>query len=84
MEDIHRAIECREAGFAGGVNQEAEGDIQQSASGQMLLKSDADGPCWTDAEIADACGCRTKTVENTGTTMSAQAHLPGTQLGTLR
>lgn len=31
---------------------------------QVLLKADADGPCWTDAEIADAYGCRTKTVEN--------------------
>ena len=31
---------------------------------QVLLKADADGPCWTDAEIAEAYGCRTKTVEN--------------------
>ena len=30
----------------------------------MLLKADADGPDWTDAKIADAFGCRTKTVEN--------------------
>lgn len=31
---------------------------------QMLLKADADGPGWTDAQIADAFSCRTKTVEN--------------------
>lgn len=31
---------------------------------QVLLKTDADGPDWTDARIADAFGCRTKTVEN--------------------
>lgn len=31
---------------------------------QILLKSDADGPDWTDAKIADAFGCRTKSVEN--------------------
>jgi transposase len=31
---------------------------------QVLLKSDADGPDWTDAKIADAFGCRTQTVEN--------------------
>ena len=31
---------------------------------QVLLKADADGPCWTDTEIAEAYGCRTKTVEN--------------------
>ena len=30
----------------------------------MLLKADADGPGWTDAKIAEAFGCRTKTVEN--------------------
>lgn len=31
---------------------------------QVLLKADADGPAWTDAEIAEAFFCRTKTVEN--------------------
>ena len=31
---------------------------------QVLLKADAGGPGWTDAKIADAFGCRTKTVEN--------------------
>lgn len=30
----------------------------------ILLKSDVDGPGWTDARIADAFGCQTKTVEN--------------------
>ena len=32
--------------------------------GQILLKADADGPAWTDQQIADAFSCRTKTVEN--------------------
>ena len=31
---------------------------------QVLLKADANGPTWTDARIAEAFGCRTKTVEN--------------------
>lgn len=31
---------------------------------QILLKADADGPNWTDRQIADAFNCRTKTVEN--------------------
>ena len=31
---------------------------------QILLKADADGPNWTDQQIADAFNCRTKTVEN--------------------
>ena len=30
----------------------------------VLLKADADGPCWTDARIADAGGRRAKTVED--------------------
>lgn len=30
----------------------------------MLLKADADGPHWTDAEIANAFDCRTQTIEN--------------------
>jgi hypothetical protein len=29
-----------------------------------LLKADADGPNWTDARIAEAFTCTTKTVEN--------------------
>ena len=33
-------------------------------SAQVLLKADADGPAWTDQQIADAFSCRTKTVEN--------------------
>jgi len=30
----------------------------------ILLKADADGPGWTDGEIADAFGCHARTVEN--------------------
>ena len=30
----------------------------------ILLKSDADGPAWGDAKIAEAVSCRTRTVEN--------------------
>lgn len=31
---------------------------------QILLKADAVGPNWIDQRIADAFGCRTRTVEN--------------------
>lgn len=31
---------------------------------QVLLRADADGPAWTDQQIADSLSCRTKTVEN--------------------
>src|SRR4051794_39190927 len=40
------------------------GTSQKVRRAQVLLKADADGPKWTDAKIADAFGCRTKTVEN--------------------
>lgn len=48
----------------GAVIARLKGSSQKVRRAQVLLKADADGPCWTDAEIADAFGCRTKTVEN--------------------
>jgi len=39
-----------------------KGSSQKVRRAQMLLKSDADGPDWTDAKIAEAFGCRTQTV----------------------
>ena len=41
-----------------------EGTSQKVRRAQVLLKADVDGPAWTDARIAEAFGCRTKTVEN--------------------
>ena len=41
-----------------------KGSSQKVRRAQILLKADADGPGWTDAKIAEAYGCRTKTVEN--------------------
>ena len=41
-----------------------KGSSQLVRRAQVLLKADADGPAWTDAKIAEAFGCRTKTVEN--------------------
>lgn len=41
-----------------------KGTSQKVRRAQVLLKADAEGPGWTDAKIADAFGCRTKTVEN--------------------
>lgn len=41
-----------------------KGSSQKVRRAQVLLKADADGPNWTDAKIAAAFGCRTKTVEN--------------------
>jgi len=41
-----------------------KGSSQKVQRAQILLKADVDGPRWTDKKIAEAFGCRTKTVEN--------------------
>ncbi len=46
------------------VIRKLKGSSQKVRRAQMLLKADADGPAWTDAQIADAFSCRTKTIEN--------------------
>jgi hypothetical protein len=46
------------------VVKKLKGSSQKVGRAQILLKADADGPAWTDAKIAEAVGCRTKTVEN--------------------
>lgn len=46
------------------VVKKLKGSGQKVRRAQILLKADADGPNWTDQRIADAVGCRTKTVEN--------------------
>ena len=46
------------------VVEKFKGSSQKVRRAQVLLKADADGPAWTDARIAEAYGCRTKTVEN--------------------
>lgn len=40
------------------------GSSQKVRRAQILLKADIQGPNWTDARIAEAFDCRTKTVEN--------------------
>ncbi len=46
------------------VIKKLKGSSQKVRRAQILLKADADGPNWTDQEIADAFDCRIKTVEN--------------------
>lgn len=41
-----------------------KGSGQKVRRAQVLLQADVDGPAWTDARIAEAYRCRTKTVEN--------------------
>lgn len=46
------------------VIKKLSGSSQKVRRAHILLKADADGPAWTDAKIAEAFRCRTKTVEN--------------------
>ena len=46
------------------VIRKLNGTSQKVRRAQILLKADADGPAWTDGQIAEAFCCRTKTVEN--------------------
>ena len=41
-----------------------KGTSQKVRRAQILLKADADGPAWTDQQIAEAFSCRTQTIEN--------------------
>jgi hypothetical protein len=46
------------------VVKKLKGTSQKVKRANILLKADAGGPGWTDARIAEAFECRTKTVEN--------------------
>ncbi len=45
------------------VIKKLKGTSQKVRRAQILLKTDADGPCWTDKQIAEAFNCRTRTGE---------------------
>lgn len=45
------------------VVKKLKGTSQKVRRAQILLKADADGPNWTDRQIAEAFSCRTQTVE---------------------
>ena len=42
-----------------------KGSSQKARRARVLLQLDADGPGWTDRQVANAFRCRVKTVENT-------------------
>ena len=46
------------------VVKKLKGTSQKVRRAQVLLKADANGANWTDSKIAEAYGCRSKTVEN--------------------
>lgn len=41
-----------------------QGGSQKAKRANILLQADADGPAWTDQQIAEAYRCRRQTVEN--------------------
>lgn len=45
------------------VIKKLKGSGQKVRRAQVLLKADANGPNWTDQQIAEAFSCRTQTVE---------------------
>lgn len=47
-----------------GIVKKLSGSSQKVRRAQMLLKSDIEGPRWTDLRIAEAFDCRRQTVEN--------------------
>ncbi len=53
-----------ERGICGLTVKKLKGTSQKVRRAQILLKADADGPAWTDKQIAEAFSCRIKTVEN--------------------
>jgi transposase len=54
----------KERAELGDVIRKLKGTGQKVRRAQVLLKADANGPGWTDRQISEAFGCRTKTVEN--------------------
>jgi len=46
-----------------GIVRKLAGGSERVKRAQILLKADADGPNWTDGRIAEAFGCRTRTIE---------------------
>jgi hypothetical protein len=53
-----------ERGILTEVVKRLKGSGQKVRRAQILLQADVNGPGWTDAQIAAAYRCRTKTVEN--------------------
>jgi len=54
----------KERGELEEVVKKLKGTSERVRRANILLKADADGPNWTDAKIAEALSCRTRTVEN--------------------
>jgi hypothetical protein len=54
----------KERQVLGDVVKSLKGSSQKARRPRILLKSDINGPGWTDAKIAEAFSCQIQTVEN--------------------
>ena len=53
-----------ERGLLGDIVKKLKGTSQKVRRANILLKANVDGPNWSDAKIAEALSCRTRTIEN--------------------
>ena len=53
-----------ERGLLGDIVKKLKGTSQKVRRANILLKADVDGANWSDAKIAEALSCRTRTIEN--------------------
>src|SRR5713101_5952535 len=65
---MHKKFVVRLSDEERGVCQEIikhlKGSSQKFRRAQILLKTDADGPAWSDVRTAEAFNCRVQTIEN--------------------
>ena len=57
-------LTVEERGILNEVRRTFAATSEKSRRAFILLMSDADGPNWTDAKIAEAISCRTRTINN--------------------
>jgi hypothetical protein len=61
--DVVRLADA-ERGLCPEIIKKLKGSLQKFRRAQILLKTDADGPAWSDVRIADAFNGRVQTIEN--------------------
>lgn len=57
-------LSAEERGVCQEIIKNLNGSSQKFRRAQILLKADADGPGWSDVQIAEAFNCRVQTIEN--------------------
>lgn len=57
-------LSAEEKNILENVIKKTKGGSQKAIRAQILLKADINGPNWNDEKIAEAYGCRIRTIEN--------------------